>query len=317
MIDAPWNNYEIVHKFPWAPGVSEEQMEKFHGSIAGVIARMGAKSKLRDWLIKRFPAHHTYIEPFGGSFKVLLWKSKRSKIEIINDIDGDLIHFFRYLTYWPADLADMINSLPTHKGLLDALRDELKRGELSGLERAAAVYYSVKLSFNGTGNGYAGSVQSLASARADKAEFERVAARLRGVDIRNSNAHDLIRGCNKRLDHSRYPGGIFFYLDPPYDETAGYETLTSKSIYGKQQQYELFNLAKEIDKNGNKFMMTNSYTEYLKNMWCDSANKWHHVKRMVKYDISGKADARKETAELIVANFPLMERDNKRQRGLF
>lgn len=320
MNDAPWvvrKESEIEYKFPWAPGFTEEQNESYEDQLKGVIPRMGAKSKLRDWLIPRFPKHHTYIEPFGGSFKILLWKVKRSKIEVINDVDSDLIHFFRYMTYWPEELSEMINSLPTHKGLLDALRDELKREALNGLERAAAFYYSVKLSFNGSGHGYAGSVQSLCSARADPTEFLRIANRLRGVDIRCQDAHDLIDSSNRRLDTANYPGGIFYYLDPPYDETAGYATLTSKSMYGKQEQYALFNLAKKIHEAGNKFIMTNSYTEYLTSMW-GAVDGWHCIKRMVKYDIAPTAEARKETAELIVSNFELAESETKtRQTGMF
>ena len=62
--------------------------------------------------------------------------------------------------------------------------------------------------------------------------------------------------------------------------------------------------------------MTNSYTDYLRKMW-GSVEDWHSVKRMVKYDISGSADDRKETAELIVSNFPLVEKAKKQQQGLF
>ena len=308
---------KIEHCFPWAPGISKEAEDRVHDQLKGVVARMGAKSKLRDFLIDHFPDHHTYVEPFGGSFKILLWKAKRSKIEIINDIDADLVHFFRYITYYPEQVATLVNSLPTHKGILDALRDELRRGELSGIERAAAVYYSVKLSFNGTGNGYAGSVQSLCSARADPVEFRRIADRLRGVDIRSQDAHELITGTNRVLDKGRYPGGIFYYLDPPYDETAGYATLTSKSIYGKQEQFALFNLAKKIHEAGNKFIMTNSYTEYLLSMW-GTVEGWHCLERKVRYDIAGKAEAREDTSELICSNFPLIKRAApKKQAGLF
>lgn len=248
---------------------------------------------------------------------MLLWKSKRSKIEIINDLDDDLIHFFRYLTFYPEELAVMVNSLPTHQGLLNALRDELKRDQLTGIERAAAVYYSVKLSFNGTGQGYAGSVQSLCSAKASVSEFRRVASRLRGVDIRSQDAHELIGNSNRRLDPGNYPGGIFYYLDPPYDETAGYASLKAKSIYGKQEQWQLFQLAKKIHEAGNKFLMTNSYTDYLRSMWCKEKD-WHYTSRDVRYDISGTAEGREDKKELIVSNFPLEQRKaDTKQGGLF
>lgn len=286
--------------------MTEEQKEDYSDQLKGIIPRMGAKSRLRDFIIPRFPAHHTYVEPFGGSFKILLWKSKRSKIEIINDIDDDIVHFFRYVTFFPEDVAELVNSLPTHQGLLRALRDELRRGDLAGIERAAATYYSIKLSFNGTGNGYAGSVQSLARAKADPREFRRVAERLRGVDIRSGDAHKLIESTNRRLDDGRYPGGIFYYLDPPYDETAGYATLKKKSIYGKEQQYHLFTLAQKIHAAGNKFMMTNSYTDFLRGMWCKQAD-WFYVKRAVKYTVSGEAAGRGDENELIVANYPFVK----------
>jgi hypothetical protein len=78
----------------------------------------------------------------------------------------------------------------------------------------------------------------------------------------------------------------------------------------------------EVHKEGNKFLMTNSFTDYLYKMWCSEERQkvdgWHFAKRMVKYDISGKADSRKETAELIVSNFPLERKDSgTRQKGMF
>lgn len=310
--NAPWSNkfnHEINIHIPFDIRYGEPNRTVYE-SIESVIPRMGAKTVLRDFLVKHFPKHWCYIEPFGGSFKVLLWKKNRSKVEIINDIDGDLIHFFRYVVYYPDDLADMINMLPVHKGLLDALRNEIISNKLSGLERAAAVYYSNKLSFNGTGSGYAGSVQTAPSAKADRNAFRKIADRLRGIDIRCDNALELIKGCNKTLDPGKYPGGIFFYLDPPYDETAGYKTLRGESTFGKQEQYSLFNLCVEIDKCGNKFIQTNAETDFLKNLY----KNFHMITRKVKYIISGSSDAREDVSELIISNFDL-EKEAYQEKG--
>ena len=317
MKDAPWvrrQEGEVSWKFPWAPGMLEEDKRDFENTVKSIIPRMGAKSKLLSYIIPRFPDCHTYVEPFGGSFKVLMNKEKVNKIEIINDIDDDLVHFFRYVVFWPNELVEMVNSIPCHQGIMNALRDELVRGKLTGLERAAATYYSIKLSFNGTGKSFAGSVHSLARARADISIFKGVAERLKKADIRCKDAHELIALCNRKLDQNRYPGGIFFYLDPPYDETGGYATLKSRSIYGKAEQYHLFTLAKKIHENGNRFMMTNSYTKYLREMWC-TVPDWFHVKRKVKYTISGDSAFREDTDELIVANFPFDEVHKKKNRS--
>jgi DNA adenine methylase len=42
------------------------------------------------------PAHRKYVEPFGGAAGVLLQKS-RVYAEVYNDLDGDIVNFFRVL----------------------------------------------------------------------------------------------------------------------------------------------------------------------------------------------------------------------------
>ena len=315
--ESPWVkrlDSTMEWEFPWAPGNTEEQRIEAIAQIESVVPRMGAKSKLREWLVNRFPSHHTYVEPFGGSFKVLLWKRNNSKIEIINDVDDDLIHFFRYVTFWPNELADLINVVPTSQKLMKSFKEQLSNGELTGLERAAAFYVIARLSFNGTGTSYSGSVQSLARCSADKQAFRRIARRLKKVDIRSTDCFKLIDTCNKDLDESRYPGGVFFYLDPPYDDTHGYETAKEKSTFGWGEQHQLYKKCVEINKNGNKFIQTNSATDRLYKLY---GREFTVVKRDVVYTVSGSAEARGKNEELIISNFDLTEESKRPIGGLF
>jgi len=56
----------------------------------------GSKSRIASRIVKHFPAHHTFVDVFGGSAAVLLAKAP-SPVEVYNDIDGDLVNFFRVL----------------------------------------------------------------------------------------------------------------------------------------------------------------------------------------------------------------------------
>jgi len=56
----------------------------------------GGKFRLAPWLLQFFPPHRVYTEAFGGAAGVLLQKP-RSHGEVYNDLDGDVVNFFRVL----------------------------------------------------------------------------------------------------------------------------------------------------------------------------------------------------------------------------
>ncbi len=54
------------------------------------------KQVLAPWLASLLPRHEVYVEVFGGS-GALLFAKARSRLEIFNDLDGSVVHFFRVL----------------------------------------------------------------------------------------------------------------------------------------------------------------------------------------------------------------------------
>lgn len=56
----------------------------------------GGKWRLAPWIIEHFPPHSMYVEPFGGGASVLLRKMP-SKQEVYNDLDEEIVNFFRIL----------------------------------------------------------------------------------------------------------------------------------------------------------------------------------------------------------------------------
>lgn len=76
-----------------------------------VIKYPGAKWRIADWIISHMPEHKSYIEPYFGSGAVF-FKKDQSRIETINDIDGDVVNLFDCIRTNPDKLAGMIATTP-------------------------------------------------------------------------------------------------------------------------------------------------------------------------------------------------------------
>jgi len=286
------------------PDVIDTHEDDSVRQLEGLIPRMGAKSGLRDWLISVFPDHHTYVEPFAGSMKVLLWKKKRSRVEVVNDADKYLINFWRHVQYSAEELEDVLNQLPTSEFLF---REWHKRiSEMTPLMQAVAFYYIAKMSFNGiikpTGQAYSSSPHCSPNPAINKKDLLEHRDRLKGVDIRCSNFELIIKTCNKPV-----PGGVFFYLDPPYWKTYFYGTPDEKLNFEWEQQERLAELCKEIDEEGNRFIQTNSCHDDIKALYKD----FHIYEREVYYSVAGSKEKRKDTKEVVISNYPLIEQTNQ------
>src|SRR5215204_4898005 len=103
-----------------------------------VFGWYGGKFNHLDWLLPLLPAAHHYCEPFSGSAAVLLNRIP-APVETYNDIDGELVNFFRVLREWPEELARIIALTPFS-------REEFHRAifgdtvDLDGMERARQFY---------------------------------------------------------------------------------------------------------------------------------------------------------------------------------
>lgn len=170
----------------------------------------GGKTRLAPWIASVLPAHRVYVEPFCGSAAVLLAKP-RATHEVINDIDRNVVTFYRVLRDRPDDLARACALTPYARDEFDAanLADEA----LDDLERARRFYVRSTQGFStGRRGGWSIAVTSRAARAMTTAtrlgEFGPLAERLCGVNIEHADALDVI---------ARYgtPDAVI-YADPPY-----------------------------------------------------------------------------------------------------
>src|SRR5207237_10102731 len=71
----------------------------------------GGKFNHLDWLLPLLPDCHHYCEPFAGSAAVLLNRPP-SPVETYNDLDGEVVNFFRVLREQKEDLLQAIGLTP-------------------------------------------------------------------------------------------------------------------------------------------------------------------------------------------------------------
>lgn len=66
--------------------------------MKSVLRYLGGKNRYAREIIEHFPPHYCYLEPCGGSAGVLLNKAP-APVEIYNDLEGEVVNFFRVLRH--------------------------------------------------------------------------------------------------------------------------------------------------------------------------------------------------------------------------
>lgn len=271
--------------------------------VAPVVKWVGGKRQLLDEILPLLPKRiSSYCEPFLGGGAVLF--SIQPKKAFVNDLNKDLITVYEVIR---DNVEELLSSLEKHRNtqeyfyaIRDIDRDKASYHNISKIEKASRLIFLNKTCYNGL-------------FRVNSAgEFNSPFGYYKNPNIVNA---PVLRAVNKYFNSSnitfysedfattlsRIDRGCFVYLDPPYDPVSDTANFTgyNKSGFDRTEQIRLKKCCDELNKRGIKFMLSNSATDFIKELYKDYSIFIVKAKRAINAD----ANKRGEIEEVIIRNY--------------
>ncbi len=259
----------------------------------------GGKYSHLGWLLDLLPESQHYCEPFGGSAAVLLNRTP-SPVETYNDLDGDVVNFFRVLRDQKDDLIYAIGMTPfAREEFVAAIETNGNGLHLTDLERARQFF--VRARQVRTGLAQTASVgrwaNCLKTSRAGMAGavsrwlgsvegLDSIAARLLRVQIEHDDALAVIR----RYDSDE----TLFYCDPPYPHDSRGDSKAYKYEMTDAEHFALFQTLSSVK---GKVAISGYHGTLMDNLYKD----WYVYEAVTKKVHSVKTDR----MEVLWTNYPI------------
>lgn len=244
-------------------------------------------------IIPLFPKHKTYIEPFCGGCSVLLNKSP-VPIEVINDLDGDLINFWRVVRDHHKEFIHSFDYTLCSREVFQEYLQRFKRAEYDNdIQRAHIFYYINRACYaakmDSPSYGVSGDRHSSLRISGIEDTINRVYERLKDAQIECLPFDDLM----PRYDNEC----VLFFLDPPYHTGQGYRV----GSFDDDSYQQLADICAHMK---GKFLMTINDDDFIREVF-----KGFNIvaERDVKYSLDSNAKTRRKSKELIITNYDCVQ----------
>ena len=192
------------------------------------LSYLGGKSRLADRIVSIIPKDHTcYCEPFCGAAWVF-FRKEPSKCEVINDMDGELVTFWRVIQNHLEEFLRYYRFAIVSRKLFE-LENKKNPETLTDIQRAVRYFYLQKTGFGGKTVGRTFGTGTTSAPRLNLTTLEEtlleVHWRLERVTVEHLDAVE----CIGRYDRPE----TLFYMDPPYWKTAGYAVAWNDPDYDR------------------------------------------------------------------------------------
>jgi DNA adenine methylase len=263
------------------------------GVLKTPLSYYGGKQQLAKVILGLIPEHRIYCEPFLGG-AVIFFAKEPSKVEIINDTNGEIINFYEVLqrdfTALEKEVKISLHSrkLHSHAWVIyqnPELFDRIKRAWAIWMLANSSYGHMIDGGF-GYDRSTGGTTKKLANKRLNFTED--YAIRLQNAQIECCDALKIIR--------SRDTEGSFFYCDPPYvgSDQGHYDGYTQEDFDG------LLSLLETIK---GKFLLSSFRNKALTET--AERNGWHSFEVKMQCSMTNRYESKRGKVEVLTANYPI------------
>ncbi|MGH9992055.1 MAG: DNA adenine methylase [Nitrososphaera sp.] len=266
----------------------------------------GGKTQLLPELERHVPKFDRYFEPFfgGGAFFFRLVSEDCPITAFLSDANSELVNAYNAVK---RDVDQLIACLELHESgyRKDPARYyyALRRATpTSNVEKAARLIALNKTCYNGLYRvNRKGEFNVPIGRYKNPVICDRAMLRAASAALNQINVHLL--ACDYKEILKSTQEGDFVYLDPPFvpsSPTANFVDYTAGG-FGKEDQKELADTFRDLDRRGCKVLLSNSDTKLTRMLYADFPRSSVSVTRA----ISCKGSSRRGYAELLVRNYTL------------
>lgn len=276
---------------------------KKNNPIRPVVKWVGGKRQILDQILNFVPeTFDTYYEPFLGGAAVLL--TLKPQKAVVGDLNKELINVYQVIK---DNVSKLVFELKLHQNtaeyfysLREIDRDPKAFLKLSPIKKAARVIYLNKTCYNGLYR-----VNRAGEFNTPFGNYKRPnivnETTLRAVSCYFNKAEITFFATDFEQILKKPRSGDFVYLDPPYDPVSNTANFTgyNQSGFDQKEQLRLKKACDRLSKRDVKFLLSNSATDFILDLYKDYQIEIIKAKRPINSD--GKK--RGEVTEVLIRNY--------------
>ena len=239
-----------------------------------------------------------YIEPFvgGGAVYFHIKQNGYGKGKsVINDLNSDLMAAYEAIRDYPEELMAKLDWYKENSNE-EFYKDVRTKQYDNVLEKGARMIYLNKAGFNGMWRENSKGGFNVPYGKDDNKNMYDRQNILADSEVLKDKTIILSDDYKAALAHAKK--GDFVFVDPPYDGTTF--TTYNKKDFKVQQQIELADELKKLDKKGVKFLTTNHNTDLIKELYGEFNTVVYKANRFINSNAKKRS---KSAEEIFIFNY--------------